>query len=188
MAGTHRIRLRGLKLGDPDRELPRVLPLPVDPPRAVQGQPSEERLQLRPGRHLGRRHHGPARWHDDDVARRDQPRRAASRPRCVRGLRTVIYVNIFPNILIQPASGRLRDGAPVAAAGHRSHDDRVHAGCSRPRRPPGRDSSPSYAIDFWTSPTGRTGPRASPCSGACPRPTPFSGPAVTLRRRRLSVA
>ena len=34
-----RVRLGG-QLEDPDRELPRVLPLPVDPPGAVQGQPA----------------------------------------------------------------------------------------------------------------------------------------------------
>ena len=55
-------RLRpGLQLEGDARELPRVLPLPAHPPRAVPGQPAGQRRQLRARRRLGRRHHGPAR-------------------------------------------------------------------------------------------------------------------------------
>ena len=64
-----RLRRRG-ELEGHHRELPRVLPLPADPPGAVPGQPTVERGELRPARRLGRRLDGPARRRRDDVARR----------------------------------------------------------------------------------------------------------------------
>ena len=45
------------------RELPRVLPLPADPPRAVPGLAAELGRELRPARCVGRRLDGPARRH-----------------------------------------------------------------------------------------------------------------------------
>ena len=91
---------RRRELEDPDRELPRVLPLPDDPPGAVQGQPAQERRELPSARALGRRLDGPARraW---TPCRWTGPATAC---RCAAwmttGLRTVIYVNIFPNVLL----------------------------------------------------------------------------------------
>ena len=67
---------RRRELEDAHRELPRVLPLPLHPPRAVPGQPAQERRELRLRRRLDRRLDGPARRHGDDVAVRLERRRA----------------------------------------------------------------------------------------------------------------
>ena len=61
------------------RELPRVLPLPAHPSRAVRGVPTEQRRQLRPARRVGRRRDGPARRRGDHVARRPLGRRLPAR-------------------------------------------------------------------------------------------------------------
>ena len=72
-----RVRGRGQLEGD-RRELPGVLPLRADPPRAVRGHAAglRPRLPGRAGRLLGRRPAGAAGRRADDVAGRAQPRRA----------------------------------------------------------------------------------------------------------------
>ena len=52
IAGRHDYDVDG-QLEDPHRELPRVLPLPDDPPGAVRGQPAEERRELSSCRRTG---------------------------------------------------------------------------------------------------------------------------------------
>ena len=64
------------------RELPGVLPLPEHPPRAVPGEPVDERRELRrPRRDVGRRLAGADAPRRDDVARRPVRGGAAARPR-----------------------------------------------------------------------------------------------------------
>ena len=60
----------GRELEGDHRELPRVLPLPADPPRAVPGQPAGLGRELRPARRVGRWLHVAARRHGDDVDHR----------------------------------------------------------------------------------------------------------------------
>ena len=76
------------QLEDHRRELPGVLPLLVDPPRAVPGQPAAERREPRPRRRLDRRLDGPDARRRHDVARRPQRRRRdrrADRRRAAHG-------------------------------------------------------------------------------------------------------
>ena len=132
----------------PHRELPRVLPLPADPSRAVRGQPAEQRRQLSHASGcVGRRDDGPRAARRNDVAGRRGGRR--SRPghstRC-SGARSSTS-GLFPNLLHQPAP-RLRDDPPHRAVD--AVDEPVEcAWLFAPERwrQPGFD--PSYAVDFW---------------------------------------
>ena len=145
-AGQPRLRA-GLQLEGHPRELPRVLPLPADPPRAVPGQPAGQRRQLRAGRRLGRRHHGPQGPRGHHVAGRPQRRRphpgAGRRAAADRRLPRAV-----PQPPAQPAP-RLRDDPPDGAAGRRTGATSSAPGTSRPRRPSSPASTPAYAVDFW---------------------------------------
>ena len=81
--GRHARLRRRRQLEDPERELPGVLPLPLDPPGALPGQPAPQRRELPGCRVVDRRLDEAARRHGDDVTRRAQRRRPAARPvRC----------------------------------------------------------------------------------------------------------
>ena len=86
------------------------------------------------------------------------------------GLRTVIYVNIFPNVLDQPAP-RLRDDPPAHAAAVDSTRSSA-PGPSPPRLWRSRVSIPSYAMDLWdiTNQQDWDGLRLGAAGPACPTP------------------
>ena len=91
------------------------------------------------------------------------------------GLRTVIYVNIFPNVLVSlhPDYVMTHRLTPLAADRPASSAP----GRSLPRSLDGPSFDPSYAHrTSGTSPTSRTGVPARRCSAVCPRPTPGPGP------------
>ena len=145
-------RLRaGGELEARDRELPRVLPLPGDPPGAVPGEPADERRELRrPRRAVDRRLDGPDRRRAMTMSL-DRRSRAARRCRGVdelaqrRGRSTSgccpnLLISLHPDYVmthrIEPvAPGRSRGRVPVAVRPRRG------------RREPGFD--PSFAVDFW---------------------------------------
>src|SRR6202008_4750299 len=90
--------------------LPRVLPLPADPPGAVQGVPAPLGRQLGPAGGVGRWLDGAARPRRDDVAGRPVGRPVAARRRPAYGA--------LSGTLPEPAdlgAPRLRDGPPDAA-------------------------------------------------------------------------
>ena len=94
------------------RELPRVLPLPADPPGAVRGDAAGLGRELRPARRLDRRRHGAARRHGVHVAGRHAGRDTAARRRPEH--------RRVPAPAAQPAglrAPRLRDDPPDGAAG-----------------------------------------------------------------------
>ena len=110
-----------------DRELPGVLPLLDDPPRAVQGEPARQRREHRARRQLGRRLDGPPRRAPQTMSldgrsggRRDGPaRRAREAHRHVR------------RGAAQPAdqpAPRLRDDPPADPALARPHPDPLLVG------------------------------------------------------------
>ena len=75
VGATHTLRAGGQLEAD-RRELPGVLPLPEHPPRAVRGEPADERRELHgPRRDVGRRLAGPDAGRRHDVARRASPAR-----------------------------------------------------------------------------------------------------------------
>ena len=96
------------------RELPGVLPLLDDPPRAVRGEPAGERREPRPARRLGRRRDGPAGQRADDVARRQEPRREHRGPLADRAADRDVHRGL-PEPAGQPAP-RLRHDPPAHAA------------------------------------------------------------------------
>ena len=141
-------RVRGRReLEDPHRELPRVLPLPGDPPGAVPGEPAVERPQLPGIRAPG----SAARW---TCARAWTPcpsTAPAAGSRCAgwtpTGLRTVIYLNVFPNILVSlhPDYVMVHRLTPLAP-------NRTRIECTwafAPESVAKADFDPSYAVDFW---------------------------------------
>ena len=105
----------GRELEGDHRELPRVLPLPADPPRAVPGQPAGLGRELRPAGHVGRRVDGAARRHDDDVV--DGGVRGSADPGRAAGPGRVSRAPPQPADLAAP---RLRDDAPHGAAAPRT--------------------------------------------------------------------
>ena len=94
-----RVRRRG-QLEGHRRELPGVLPLLDDPPRAVPRQPADERGEHRARGQLGRRLDGPAPGRRDDVARRHAAAAWRWRGSTSTSSRTVMYVAVLPNLLI----------------------------------------------------------------------------------------
>ena len=163
VAGRARLRRRR-ELEDPHRELPRVLPLPDDPPRAVHGQPARERRELpatrtAPGSAAGwtcATAWPPCRWTGPAAACRCAACDATA-------LRTVHLRQDLPERAAQPAPG-LRDDAPARAARGRPDPDRVHLGVRAGGVGAGRASTRPTRSTSGTSPTGRTGRRASRCS------------------------
>ena len=127
-------------------------------------------------RAVGGRRDGPDRGHGDDVHDRRAGRdTAAERARCDRRV---------PARAAQPAdlrAPRLRDDAPDGAAGAEPHLDRVLVVDPARRRAP--LAAPSSS---GTSPTARTGARASRCSAGWRART--SGPARSHRTRTRSGA
>src|SRR5438067_1420147 len=112
-------RLRGRRQLEGHRgELPRVLPLPVDPPRAVPGVPADLRRQLGPARRLGRRLDGPASTGRDDVD-------VGSERRCLYRRRSPEH---------RPLRGTLSEPAHLGASGLRT-DPPAHP--ARPGPHPG---------------------------------------------------
>ena len=162
------LRGRGELEGD-RRELPRVLPLPADPPGAVPGQPADVGGQLRPPGRLGRRLDGPARRHAHDVADRRAGRDAVARCAADDGG--------VPAPAAQPAglgAPRLRDDPPDGAARARPDLGGVLlAGAAR--MPTARCPTRRARWSSGTSPTSRTGRRASRCSAAWPARTSRPG-------------
>ena len=161
----HTLRGRG-ELEDHRGELPRVLPLPADPPRAVRGHPAQLRRQLARARRLGRRLDGAARPRRDDVPRRPVARRDARRRRPAHGA--------LPGAVPQPAAvaaPRLRDDAPAGAARPGPDPGRVRVALPRTRWPirPTRSS-------FWDLTNRQDWGRANPSSAASRRRTSGPGP------------
>src|SRR5207245_11052180 len=95
------------------RELPRVLSLPPDPPRAVSRDPERQRGELRAHRGLGGRIDGPDGTRADDVDERGERRRPAA-----RALREAAPAGLLPGPLSQPLpepEPRLRADPPGGA-------------------------------------------------------------------------
>ena len=78
-------------------------------------------------------------------------------------LRKVLYVGLFPNLLISAHPDYVMT-APPDAARRRSHRGGVQSGCSRPRRERVLVSTPLMPSTSGTSPTERTGRPARGCS------------------------
>ena len=146
VVGRHaRVRRRG-QLEDHQRELPRVLPLPHDPPGAVQVSPADSGANYETAGAWVGGWMDAARGRRDDVARRAQRRRAAARAVGERR-RGGIYVGIFPNLLVSlhpdyVMTHRLRP------AGRRPDVGRVLV-VLRPRGRRAQGFDPAYAVDFW---------------------------------------
>ena len=111
-------------------------------------------------------------------------RRACCAGSTTRQRRQVLYVNVFPNLLRQPAP-RLRDDPPHRA-GHAGPQPWSSAsGCSRPRRWSGPASTRATPSTSGTSPTARTGPRSRACSAAWRSPRFVPGVFSRGRGRRV---
>ena len=172
--GGRPAQLRGRRQLEGDRgELPRVLPLPADPPGAVRGHPARLGGQLRPAGRVDRRGHGAARRDGVHVAGRLAGRDAAARGEPDRGR--------VPAPAAQPAGLRapgLRDDPPDGAAGPGPDLGRVQLAHAARRRPPrGRPVRWSSG----TSPTARTGRRASLYSAVWRAHTSGRGPSPPRR-------
>ena len=142
-------RLRDLgELEDTGRELPRVLPLLLHPPRALRGQPAEQRRR-QPGARggLDRGPHGPLRGRRDHVARRQEPRAHAAEP----GGGTGPHRPLLPALPEPPHKPppRLRHDPPPGAPRPEPHRTSSASG-SFPGKPSRQKNfDPSYASDFW---------------------------------------
>jgi len=84
------------------------------------------------------------------------------------GLRTVIYLNIFPNVLLSLHPDYVMTHRLTPLAVDRTMIECTWAFAPEALEKPGFD--PGYAVEFWDSPTGRTGVRVSPCSAGSARP------------------
>ena len=169
-----RVRDRG-QLEGHRRELPGVLPLLDDPPRALPGEPAGRaaRTSTCPGT-------GSAAGWTCATTPTTMSLDGKSAARRIDGLaeheqRTVMYIARVPEPADQPAP-RLRDDPPADAAGRRPHVRRVRVAVPGRSRCDARASTRRTPSTSGTSPTGRTGRRASRCSAACPRSTPCPGP------------
>ena len=123
---------------------------------------SGENIDVR--RRLGRRLDGPARGRGDDVLRRREPRDDDHRPERARAAHGDVRRRV-PQPADQPAPG-LRHDAHDAT--HSTSDARSSSapGCSRQKPLPRLGSTRRTPSTSGTSPTVRTGRRASPCSAA----------------------
>ena len=177
VGASHRYELRG-QLEDRAGELPRVLPLPADPPRARADQPGRLRRRVRrsPGR-LGRRHDGADRRSRHDVARRAQ-RRRCSRACGGRLEREIVYAGVFPNLLLSlhPDYVMTHRKEPVAQRTGRSSS----ASGSSPEVVARPDFDPSCAVDFWDLTNRQDWARSRACSRAC-RPAGCRGGSPSSR-------
>ena len=121
-------------------------------PSCARCQPAGQRRQLRPARRLGRRRDGPARRARtpcrSTAAATASPSRAWTRG-------AVLYLGLFPNLLLSPAPG-LRDDPPAGAAGRRT-GPRSSAPGTVARGDRGRPTRRT-PWSSGTAPTGRTGP------------------------------
>ena len=90
-----------------------------------------------------------------------------------RGLRSVIYVNVFPNILLSLHPDYVMTHRIVPLAADRTGSSAP--GRSRRRPWSGPASTPVTRLSSGTSPTGRTGVPASRCSAGFPRSTRYRG-------------
>ena len=166
---------RGGQLEGHHRELPGVLPLLDDPPRAVPDLAADQRRQ-RAGAHrqLGRRLDGPARGHGDHVARRPQRRREDGAPRRARAVAR--HVRRRPAQPADLAAPRLRDDPPAGADLTGADADHLLVGLPAARRRGARASARRTPWTSGTSPTARTGPPASRSSAAWSRRRYVAGP------------
>ena len=136
--GPAHVRRRG-ELEDDQRELPGVLPLPRDPPRAVRREPARQRRELVRAGGVGRRLDGHPPRDGDDVPRRAQRRGPHPRPRRV-GLDPRRLPRGLPEPARQHAPG-LRHDAPDGAARPEPHVGRVRVVVPGRRRRRGRVST-----------------------------------------------
>ena len=124
------------------RELPRVLPLPADPPGAVPGEPADQRATTSTCPALG----SAARWTCATAWRRC---RSTAPPAATRSPGVDPHAGALPRAVAQPAAlaaPRLRDDAPDAAARARPDLGGVLV-VPVPATTAGAD--PAYAVDFW---------------------------------------
>ena len=150
------------------RELPRVLPLPADPPAAVPRQPARQRRQptTRPGAFVG----GSMDMVPSAVTMSFDGHSDGVMLRGLAGelLREVHYYHLFSNVLLS-LPPRLRDDAPHGAVTPEPHEGSSASGCSRPRPSKSPASARSTPRSSGTRPTGRTGARSRACSAASSR-------------------
>ena len=164
-AAPHDVRDRR-ELEDDHRELPRVLPLPVDPPGALRRDPGRLRRELPARRHVGGRLHGAEGLRRDDVARRGSRAACGSAASTTGRRREVYYFGLFPNLLLSlhPDYVMTHRFEPLGPG----RDARSSAsGSSRPRPRSARSSRPTTPASSGTSRTGRTGSRASRSTAGC---------------------
>ena len=145
-AGQHRLRRRG-ELEDAHRELPRVLPLPVrsTPSCAGSARPRAARTTPPTATWIGG-------WMDlrdgmETMSLSGSSGGVPLRGLDAHGLRTVIYVNVFPNVLLSlhPDYVMTHRLIPVAA-------DRTTIECTwafAPEAVAKPDFDPAYAVEFW---------------------------------------
>ena len=164
-----------------DRELPRVLPLPADPPGAVPGVAGQQRDQRR-RRAAARSSAG--RCDLADSAHDDEPRRPFAAGAAARASTTSAAVRcctsqLFPNLLLSLHPDYVMTHR-IDPADADDVDHRVPVAVRRGRGRRARRSIRPSPSTSGTSPTARTGRRSSPCSAAsipaascpaCSRPT-----------------